>query len=129
MKLGSFSGTKLIVPCDSSVYVSGEANDYFNKRRKYSLKDGTLREVAQPYYYVGLRTINTKPLDIYTDKSYKEKVAHLPANSDIEVLLASVKNEYDYDYLIKTPFGLVGWAHFGGLCGMEIVKNICFHGD
>jgi hypothetical protein len=56
----------------------------------------------------------------------------LPANSEIEVLLASKKAEYGYDFLIKSPYGLVGWTTFEGqysLCGMEIIKGICFHGD
>lgn len=129
MKIGSFNGTKLIVPGEGSIYISGDTDDFFNKRRKYSLKDGTLKEVVQPYYYVGLQTITTQPIEIYTDKNYKEKVAHLPANSEVEVLIASARKEYGYDYLIRTPFGLVGWAHLDGMCGEEVVKGICFHGD
>ena len=132
IQIGSFLGIELIVSGEGFVYVSGEADDYFNKRRKYSLKGGTLKEVAQPYYYVGLKTTNTQPIDIYSDKTYRDKVAHLPAKSEIEVLLASKKNEYEYDYLIKSPYGLIGWTSFEGRygqCGMEIIKGICFHGD
>jgi hypothetical protein len=131
-QVGSFLGIELIIPGDGSVYVSGEADDFFNKRRKYSLKEGALKEVVQPYYYVGLRTTNTKSLCLHTDKTYRDKVAHLPANSDIEVLLASKKDAYGYDYLIKSPYGLIGWINIegqDGMCGLEIIKGICFHGD
>ncbi|MCG2721134.1 MAG: hypothetical protein L6290_03835 [Thermodesulfovibrionales bacterium] len=131
-QVGSFLGTELIIPGDGTVYVSGEADDFFNKRRKYVLRDVRLEEIVQPYYYVGLKTTNTKPMDMYTDRSFKSKVAHLPPNSEIEVLLATKKNEYEYDYLIKSPYGLVGWSIVEsqyGLCGTEIIKGICFHGD
>ncbi len=132
IRFDDFSGTELIVPGDGSIYVSGEANNFFNRRRKYTLNNGTLKEVAQPYYYVGLKTTNIQPIDIYSEKTYQNKVAHLPANSQIEVLLASKKNDYEYDYLIKSPYGLVGWTTVdvqNGMCGMESIKGICFHGD
>jgi len=127
--MGSFTGTELIVPGDGSVYVSGKADDYFNKRRKYLLKNGLLKEVVQPYYYVGMKGVNSRPLDLYTDTSYTEKVAHLPVNSEVEVLLAKSKDNFNYDFLIKTPYGLLGWAFFSDMCGSEIIKDICFHGD
>lgn len=127
--IGSFTGTELIVPGDGSIYVSGEENRYFNMRRKYLLKNGRLKEVIQPYYYVGLKTVNSQPLDLYADRSYTEKVTNLPAKSEIEVLMASANDEYSYDFLIKTSYGLLGWAHLSDQCGTEIVEGICFHGD
>lgn len=132
IRLDLFAGLELIVPGDGTIYVSGKANDFFNRRRKYVLKNGALKEVEQPYYYVGVKTTNARPIDIYTDKTYQNKVAHLPANSQIEVLLASRQAEYGYDFLIKSPYGLVGWLTVEGqygLCGMETIKGICFHGD
>lgn len=131
-QVGSYPGTQLIVPGDGSIYVSGEANDFFDKRRKYFLNGKKLEEVRQPYYYVGLKTTNTQAIDVYGDRSYQNKVAHLPSNSDVEVLIAIKKAEYNYDYLIKSPFGLVGWATAEGQygqCGTELFKGICFHGD
>ncbi len=132
VQVGSFLGTELIVPGDGSLYVSGEADDFFNKRRKYSLKEGALKEVVQPYYYVGLRTTNRKSIDLYSDKTYRDKVAHLPVDSEIEVLLASKRDEYGYDYLVRSPYGLIGWIKVegqDGMCGIESIEGICYHGD
>lgn len=128
IKAGSIGGQELVVPGNGYIYVSGSSNDYFNRRRKYVIEEMKLKEVTQPFYYVGLRSTNTKPLDLYKDLTYQEKIAHLPENSELEVLIARLRqseHEYalDYDFLIKTPFGLLGWVHLGN------IKGIYFHGD
>ncbi|MDA8084891.1 MAG: hypothetical protein M0024_14635 [Nitrospiraceae bacterium] len=131
-KLASIPGDNLIIPGDGNVYVSGESDDFFDRRRKYVLSEGTLKEVPQPYYYVGLRTRNVKPLNIYSDRDYQIKVTHLPAGSEIEVLVASLRKQFEYDFLIKSPYGLTGWVTVegqDGMCGTESIKGICFHGD
>ncbi len=111
---GYLGGFELVIPGNGYVYVSGHTNTMFNTRRKYTLKKGSLREVAQPYYYVGLDTVTTQTISLYSDTGYKTKVAGLPAGYKVEVLINSGE-----DYLIKTPFGLTGW--------LKIPENVMLH--
>lgn len=123
-KIKSIPGEELIIPGNGDVYSIVQANEYFVKRRKYSLKDGTLEEIKQPFYYVGLVSKTRMAIDLYADIDFVIKIAHLPEGSDVEVLVNK-----DYNYLIKTPFGLLGWAQLRGGCGDEAIKGLCYHGD
>jgi len=97
-------GTELVVPGNGYVYVSGHTNSIFNVRRKFQYVDGEFIEIEQPYKYVGLSTKTNADIDIFTTKNQKNKVAHLPSGTKIEVLI----NDGDF-FLIRTGFGLVGW--------------------
>lgn len=119
-------GTNIIIPSNGFIYVSGHTNNMFNCRKKYKYKNGTIEGVQQPFSYVGLETVALKDIIIYSDILYKQEVARVPANSQVTVLLNS-----GVDYLIKTPFGLVGWirieedAHWGG----STIKGLYYAGD
>jgi len=130
----SFSGTTIYIPGNKSVYVSGRENNCFNKRSKYVFKDNKFVEAVQPFYYVGLKTKTLKPIVLYSDKALTQKLAYLPANYDIEVVVAETTgNNFNMDlkYLVKTTFGLVGWVEIKGFDGGEglQVEGIRFMGD
>ena len=106
----TFHGLDIYIPGNNVVYIAGHTNNYFNERKKFTFKNNTFTEVEQPYYYVGLKTKTLNPVNLYADKALNHKIAHLPANYSIEVLVADTKGKSGNLYLIKTSFGLVGWA-------------------
>jgi hypothetical protein len=108
------------------MYTSGLADQMFNTRKKFVLHNGTIEEVHQPFYYVGLKTKVKKAITIFDDPLYEKPIAQLPEGAQVEVLLNK-----ENDYLVKTPFGLVGWLkiNYGEQCGSESVEGVCFHGD
>jgi hypothetical protein len=122
----SLPGEELVIPGNGILYTSCFADRMFNTQKKFLLHDEIITEVQQPFYYVGLQTKLRKSLALFGDPSYKEIIAQLPAGSKVEVLINK-----ENDYLIKTPFGLVGWLriNYGEQCGSEPVEGICFHGD
>jgi hypothetical protein len=95
----------LYIPGNGFLYSSGHTNNMFNTRTKWKIERGGLKEVPQPFYYVGLETRTLQPYTLYADEQLREQIAVLPADYDITVLLN--KGEL---YLIKTAFGLTGWV-------------------
>ena len=49
----TLNGETYYLPGDGNVYTDTKANLYYQTRSKYTLKDGKLHEVEQPYYYIG----------------------------------------------------------------------------
>jgi len=90
----------------------------------------SLIEVAQAGYYIGLKTQTNSFLTLYSEKNKQNKVAVLPKNYNIEVLL-----EKDDWIMIKTPFGLTGWVKLSDLTTYDMskenlsIKNFYFSGD
>jgi hypothetical protein len=103
-EIGNFNANELIIPGNGTVYTSSRTNNLFDQRRKYQLKDGKIQEVKQPFLYVGLQTKTNAAIQLYSSNDFKQVLASIPKDTDIEVLVSSGKN-----YLIRTPFGLTGW--------------------
>ena len=106
--IGYFSALNITIPGNNAIYTSGHLSE-FNVRQKFEINDYNIKEKKQPYYYVGLKSITLKSINIYTDKELTEVLAVLPKGYEVEVLLA----EKSYDnriYLVKTSFGLIGWT-------------------
>lgn len=106
--LFTIAGTEIFIPGNGFIYVNGHTNNVFDKRKKFKFTGSGVEEVAQPYYYVGLKTKALTNIQLYSDYKCSQKLAVIGANSDIEVLVAEF-DETCEKYLIKTPFGLVGW--------------------
>ncbi len=130
--IAGVSGSKLYLSSNGFFYVVGTANDFFEKKRKYHLSNGKIKEVKQPFYYIGLNTVTQKAVTLYQSKDLKEKVASLPADYNVELLLV----EPDYDdhsevfVLVRTELGLVGWVKVTpyNVDEMEF-KGFYYHGD
>ncbi|MBC8111891.1 MAG: hypothetical protein H7Y04_12595 [Verrucomicrobia bacterium] len=103
-EIANLSARELIIPGNGTLYTTGHVNAHFDERRKFQLKDGRIKEVKQPFLYVGLQTKTTASITIYTANDFKQTLAVLPKGTEIEVLVNTGKN-----YLIRTPFGLTGW--------------------
>ena len=127
---GSVSGLKMYVTGNGNLYVSGHVNSNFNHKRKFSFEEDKITEVKQPYYHVGLKTKTLNPLTIYRSKHMYDEVATLPENYKIEVVLAESNHQYEGLYLIKTDFGLTGWAKIkAGQYQSIDVEGIFWNGD
>jgi hypothetical protein len=72
--------------------------------KSYQLKNDSLIEVYQPYYFVGIESILIGNTNIYSDTNYSNIITSLMKGTSITVLINKNKQ-----YLVKTPFGLVGW--------------------
>ncbi len=97
-------GLHFAFPGNGNIYVEGHNDTMFNVRKKFEWRDGSFVEVKQPYNYVGLNTTTRESIQIFSSQEYNQTVASLPKGSSVTVLLNEGK-----DYLIKTPFGLLGW--------------------
>ena len=125
------SGRDYYLPGNGYVYTDYDdsGSSYYRKRQKWALDGKTFKEVAQPYYYLGLDSTyhgnyenKDAPLTL-TDNSGK-KVATLKAGDKLTLLLADagydcpanarIGNENDpicteARLLIKTADGTLGW--------------------
>ena len=117
-------GLDLIMPGYGSFYVAGHINNMFNMRRKFVVDGLVVREVHQPFYYVGLDSETTQEVKLYSSMALDEAVAYLPQGAKVSVLI----NHGEY-YLLKTPFGLVGWIKIPEYAMETPIKDIVFAGD
>ena len=98
----------------NTIYIEGNANSYFDKKRKFQFIDNSYQEVNQPFYQIGIKGLLNYPIQIYKTDKFIEKVAYLPKDYEVEVLLGQTGGEYNdlEKVLIKTEFGLIGWFNF-----------------
>ena len=113
-------GTELTIPGDGYIYVAGQVNDRFFRRRLFALRGTTLREVRQPFYDVNLTAILHSPVTLYQARNGAAVVAHVPAGSTLTVLLAADSQHY----LARSPEGIIGW-----MIGPEPIPELHLHGD
>jgi hypothetical protein len=118
-------GEELIIPGNGLLYTKCRSNSYFEKKSKFKLENNKITEIKQAAYYVGVKGKTLKAITLYSDKEQKQILASLPENYSIEVLI----NEDDDNYLIKTPFGLVGWIKLSPGYLMPIIEGMTWQGD
>jgi len=106
VEMKNLGGTEIIIPGNGNIYTSGHTNSMFNERRKFVLTPEGIKEVPQPFLYVGIKTEIRKPITIYSTRALKDAVATLPKGSTIEVLASEKEKRL---YLVRTDFGLLGW--------------------
>jgi hypothetical protein len=128
--LGHINAQTLYIPGNGFIYASGGEGS-FDAKRKYQILENEIVEIKQPFYYVGLKSTTLKPITIYQTKELKKKIAGLPVEYPIEVMLAERDfTSTDDLYLVKTSFGLVGWARLKAGQYTEIdVKGLIYRGD
>lgn len=132
--VGSVHGTQIFIPGNSSVYGQGVENACFNLKQKYAFINNKLEAVSQPYYYAGLKTKTQKTIKLYSDDAMTNVLATIPPKYDVEVLMAAAdqKGGASMDkFLIKTSFGLVGWATVKtfGMPDEVDIKELQYLGD
>jgi len=104
----TIAGSEIFIPGNGYLYVSGHTNNMFNKHKKFKFTGAGVEEVAQPFYYVGMQTKTITNIQLYSDYSCTQKLAVVGADSNIEIVAAEF-DDLSQKYLIKTPFGLLGW--------------------
>lgn len=114
------------------LYIEGKANSFFDKKRKFQFVKNTFKEVNQPFYHIGIKGRLNFAIEIYQTDQFKKKLAALPKDYKIEVLVGQTGGEYNSleKVLIKTEFGLVGWFNFKDIAfGQPLIDGLYYHGD
>src|SRR5262249_1773131 len=66
-KTNDLPGLRFEIPGDNCVYASGHNDTQFNLRRKFCLDGSRLREIKQPFHYVGVQSRTRRELTFYSD--------------------------------------------------------------
>ncbi len=124
--IGSIAGESLTIPGNGFIYVSGRANNLHQAQAKYTIRDGKLVEIEQPFSYVGLKSKAKQPLKLLAKKDGGDVIANIPAGDALEVVLRDGEH-----LLIKTNFGLLGWwkANANVMADNAEIEGIYFAGD
>jgi|CXWL01.1.fsa_nt_gi hypothetical protein len=128
--VGSFSGEHLIVPGNGYLYVVRATNRSFEGREKWAIEGGELKEVKQPFYYVGKETRTLKALELRAEPSDGSVIlARLPKGETVTVVLQQSVEDIAAQYLVRTRFGLVGWTTDTGYGDDRSFEGLQFLGD
>ncbi len=115
-----------------TLYIEGNANSYFDKKRKFQFVNNEYSEVPQPFYYIDLKGALNFPIQIYQTDKFLKKVAYLPEGYEIEVLMGQTGGELNEleKVLIKTEFGLIGWFNFKEVAFEKpMIEGLWYNGD
>jgi len=126
------SGTTFHFKENKTAYIEGNANSYFDKKRKFKFKNNIFTEIIQPFYYIGMKGKLNFPIKLYETESFKNKVVVLPKDYEIEIILGKTGGKYNdlEKILIKSEFGLIGWFNFKEVAfGKPIIDELYYHGD
>jgi hypothetical protein len=119
------SALQVYLPGNGFIYSSGHTNNNFNTRKKYQIVGNQLKEIYQPYYYVGLETKTLKEVKLLSSKPKSEVLANLPKGYEVEILLNEKGTNW---YLVRTKFGLCGWVEVEGF-EQTTFEGIFYNGD
>ena len=80
---------------------------------------------------MGLSSKTLKPIVLYQTINLKKQLAKLPADYDVEIVLSKESfNATKGMYLVKTKFGLLGWAELEAGQYHDIdIKGLQYNGD
>jgi hypothetical protein len=99
------NGLDLEAPGDGYFYVRGHTDSWFDMRRKFTVEGGNLREVKQPFYYVGLETKTLQQIHIFSNQGCSEMMSGwIEAGSPVTVILSD-----GWTFLLKTDHDVLGW--------------------
>lgn len=125
-RLGGSIGTNLSITGDGYIYISGRADDYFDRHRKFVVRGDTLVEIEQPFYSVGLASTVDDTVLLFREPSLIHQVATLIPRDSIFVVL-SLSNER---YLVRDRHGILGWAALpSDHGGQTSVPGLFYDGD
>jgi hypothetical protein len=97
-------GLDFDAPGDGFFYVRGHTNSLFDMRRRFTVEGGNLREVKQPFYYVGLETKTLDRIKIFSDQSCSEVMDSLPKGAPVTVVLSD-----KWTFLLRFDHDILGW--------------------
>jgi hypothetical protein len=125
----SAPGLAFIVPGDGCIYVAGHTDNMYDTRLKFCEAAGELKEVSQPFHYVGIKSEALHDLDVYSDRALKQKNGVVRTSAFVEILV----DDHGV-YLIRDEFGITGWLKVDGLKGCMGTEEgdlaeLCYAGD
>jgi len=107
-------GSTLLVSEAGYFYLQGRDNYDYTIRKKFKLTTKGVKEVKQSAYLVDLECTLSRNAILYEKKHSKGAVvARLPKGKKVRVLIHDNSKNGDSSsnqYLISTPFGLLGWV-------------------
>lgn len=129
--LEQYSITDIVIPANGFVYSISRSNHTFAQRRKFAIRADSVTEIKQPFYYVGLESKTIVPLQLFATPALRQPVAGLPAHSPVTVVLAHFDDDewLPHAYLVKTPFGLLGWTQLEASQGQVEIEGFYYLGD
>lgn len=128
--IGQIQAVSLIVPGNGSLYSIDRCWEDFITKRKHSITADKLIEDKQPFYSVDIKSYALRPIEIYADFNFKDKLATIPINGKIEVILCTGSNSSSDIYLVRTSFGLLGWAKLRAAQYQSVdVEGLFYKGD
>ena len=98
-------GLTLAIPGDGFIYVYGHTNNFYSQMRKFEATQTGVREVPQPFFFVGLKTKTTVGLDLLSSPDAGVVVSRLEKGERATVLACKA----DDWCLVKDRIGVVGW--------------------
>ncbi len=118
-------GLDFEAPGDGFFYVRGHTDSWFDMRRKFAVDGGTLREVKQPFYYVGLETKTLRQIPVYGTQGCGEYIGRIEEGAPVTVILSDGAT-----FLLKTDRDiLVWWRPQITRQRAEEIEGIYFAGD
>jgi uncharacterized protein YgiM (DUF1202 family) len=106
------NGELMIAPGDGCLYTSQREGADHPLLRKFCWQSGAVRERAQPFSYVGLKTSTTVNLPLRSQPTDSADVVHvIKAGQFVEVLLANFPESAHHSWiLVRDRVGIVGWV-------------------
>jgi hypothetical protein len=109
---------RLFVSSAGIVYADGKKNHLFDTRRKFFISSSGISEVSQPFLLVGQKCRLNDTLQLTSKRCGRgSPIANLPAGSNVDILLGDTAEHHkscgdskSANFLVSTPFGLVGWT-------------------
>lgn len=126
--IGFVNANRMYIPGNGAIYTEGRLWQTFTKRQKFILSRDTIEEIKQPFNYVGLKTKANSTIKLYAELELKTHIASIPKDYEIEVILKP--HETEQIYLVRTSFGMVGWAKIAeAQYHSQDVEGIYYWGD
>lgn len=108
------AGESIFISQSGSIYVVNRANQNYEVKRKFTITQHGVKEVKQAFFSVNMECETSALTTLYSEQGNKGTVvAKIPKGKKVKVLLNAFtlsENDSSKDYLVQTPFGLVGWV-------------------
>ena len=109
----SVEATSIIIPANGNIYAYGHNNNLHSIQKKYVFKDGNLRELSQPFHYVGRSAISLKEQTVFSDTGLTTELYKIAKGSPVTIVglqPGSSNPSFDELYVVASEFGLVGYV-------------------
>ena len=121
----AINGLDFEAPGDGFFYVRGHTDSWFDMRRKFAVEGGNLREVKQPFYFVGLETKTLRQIPVFGTQGGGEYIGRIEEGAPVTVILSD-----GAAFLLKTDHDiLVWWRPQITQQRAEEIEGIYFAGD